>query len=542
MKNYSKTVVQTVQTQPIFGRTDMVQNNAGGYVFQITPQERLERFLLIGSEGGSYYVGEQKLTAENADRIVNMIKTDGVNVIATIIKFARERRAPKVDPGIFVLALCCAHGSQEVKQIAYAAIHEVCNTATHLFLFLANIQQLRGWSRGLRTGVAKWYTTKTPDSLAYQVVKYRDRAGFTHKDAIKLAHPSTENADLNHLLAYIIDKGKDPTTPKREIKNPKYIARERALVLHSNNPLIHAYETAKTTTDDKELANLITNSGLTWEMVPTERLNNATILTALLEKMPITALIRNLNRFAWNNMTKGQTDTTTKIVDRLTDEAIIKKDNLHPLNIVNALITYGGGKGQKSDKTWTVNRNITDALEKAFEISMKHVVPLNKKILLSVDISGSMSSGTMNSDMTAAQIANVLAYIVLRNEKHAELIWFDDRLHEPKLSRKDSLRTVMKNTPNGGGTDCSLPIKHAITNKLSYDAILIFTDNETWAGQHHSLQLLAEYRKINPNVKVIEIALTANDFSTLPTDDDKNVLRITGFDNTIIPIINKFLE
>ena len=76
MKNYSSGITGRTQQQPIFGRTDMVKNDAGGYGFKITPQERLERFLLIGSEGGTYYVGEQKLTEDNAKSILELLKTD----------------------------------------------------------------------------------------------------------------------------------------------------------------------------------------------------------------------------------------------------------------------------------------------------------------------------------------------------------------------------------------------------------------------------------------------------------------------------------
>src|SRR5579863_8446459 len=182
MKNYSNAISgPTPQTQPIFGRTDMVKNNAGGYGFEVTPQQRLERFLLIGSEGGTYYVGEQKLTQENATTIIALIKSYGLSVVSTVIDFATNNRAPKADAGLFVLALAATHGDQDTKNASYSAIAKVCKTATHLFTFLANIQNLRGWSRGLRRGVARFYTDKDAGQVAYQLVKYRNRAGFTHK-------------------------------------------------------------------------------------------------------------------------------------------------------------------------------------------------------------------------------------------------------------------------------------------------------------------------------------------------------------------------
>jgi 60 kDa SS-A/Ro ribonucleoprotein len=105
MRNYSSHLTTNPQTQPVHGRTDMVKNNAGGYVFEITPQERLERFILIGSEGGTYYVGEQKLTVENAVAIIKLIKENGTQVVSKVVDFATNNRAPKADPGLFVLAL-----------------------------------------------------------------------------------------------------------------------------------------------------------------------------------------------------------------------------------------------------------------------------------------------------------------------------------------------------------------------------------------------------------------------------------------------------
>src|SRR5271166_1990911 len=144
MKNYSTGLTNRTQQQPIFGRTDMTKNNAGGYGFEITPQERLERFLLIGSEGGTYYVGEQKLTEENAQSILVLLKTDGVKVVETVVDFAVNNRAPKADAGLFVLALAASFGDQATKNSAYQAVSRVARTSTHLFTFLANVQNLRG--------------------------------------------------------------------------------------------------------------------------------------------------------------------------------------------------------------------------------------------------------------------------------------------------------------------------------------------------------------------------------------------------------------
>ena len=44
-------------------------NSAGGFAWAVDVWTRLRRFLILGSEGGSYYASEWKLTRENAQAV-----------------------------------------------------------------------------------------------------------------------------------------------------------------------------------------------------------------------------------------------------------------------------------------------------------------------------------------------------------------------------------------------------------------------------------------------------------------------------------------
>ena len=61
--NYSKhvSVNETPQSEKIFG-SNQVPNSAGGFAWHIDDWKRLDRWLFLGSEGGTYYIGEHKLT------------------------------------------------------------------------------------------------------------------------------------------------------------------------------------------------------------------------------------------------------------------------------------------------------------------------------------------------------------------------------------------------------------------------------------------------------------------------------------------------
>ena len=52
---------QTPQHLPIPGTTQVL-NEAGGYTWPVDKWARLDRFLILGSESGTYYIGPHELT------------------------------------------------------------------------------------------------------------------------------------------------------------------------------------------------------------------------------------------------------------------------------------------------------------------------------------------------------------------------------------------------------------------------------------------------------------------------------------------------
>src|SRR5262249_41587541 len=167
----------------------MVPNSAGGASFAVDDWTRLERFLILGSEGGSYYAGEQKLTRENAEAVLRCLLADGPKTVEAIVAISDAGRAPKNDPAIFALALAAACETEAARAAALAALPKVARTATHLFQFAESVNGLRGWGRGLRRAIANWYLAREVDALAYQAVKYKQREGWSHRDLLRLAHP-----------------------------------------------------------------------------------------------------------------------------------------------------------------------------------------------------------------------------------------------------------------------------------------------------------------------------------------------------------------
>lgn len=171
-----KKFATTVPTQTEQANSRQVVNSAGGFVYEVSDVARLERFLIIGTDKGTYYVNEKDLTKQNVDFIRKMIAKDAYSVLKTTVAVSESGRAYRNDAAIFVMALLLCEGPAEVKEFVVESIPKVARTATHLYTFMEFIEGLGGWGRAKRRAVQAWFESKTPEQLAYQAVKYRSRS------------------------------------------------------------------------------------------------------------------------------------------------------------------------------------------------------------------------------------------------------------------------------------------------------------------------------------------------------------------------------
>src|SRR5207302_5811442 len=112
----------TPQSAPLRGQTP---NSAGGFTWVVDDWARLRRFLILGSEGGSYYAGEWKLTRENAEAVERCLAADGARTVGEIAAISDAGRAPKNDPAVFALAMAAGAGDEATRKAALEALPRV---------------------------------------------------------------------------------------------------------------------------------------------------------------------------------------------------------------------------------------------------------------------------------------------------------------------------------------------------------------------------------------------------------------------------------
>ncbi len=520
-KAYS--TLSTPQSQPIPG-SNQVQNNAGGYAWAATDWTRLDRFLVLGTEGGTLYIKEHKLTAENAEAVARCIKADGQRVVARIVEISHAGRAPKNDPALFALAMCFGMGDEATRKAAAAALPKVARIATHLFHFLEYAQAFRGWGRALRSAVADWYTEKRPDDLAMQLIKYRQRDGWTHADTIRLSHPKPADTVRNSLFVYAV-KGTLDSLEGLE--------------------LITAFERLQAAGDEKAALAILKEYPLPWECVPTQFLKAPEIWRQLLPSaLPMTAMIRNLGRMTACGAIKPMSDETKIITDRLRTQEALTRARVHPVQILAALLAYKQGHGEKGNLTWHPVSQIVDALDAAFYLSFGAVRPSGKRIMLGLDVSGSMTWGEIAGvpGLSPRVGSAAMALVTAATEERHHIMGFCDVFVPIPISPRQRLDDVCKTVDRlqFGRTDCALPMLYAMKEGIEVDEFVILTDNETWFGKIHPAQALVQYRKqTGINAKLVTVGMTSGGFS-IADPNDEGSLDVIGFNTSTPQLISDF--
>lgn len=526
-------VKETPQSEPIPG-VAQVLNSAGGYVFELDDWGRLDRFLVLGTEGGTYYVKQRELTIAAAEAVRRCINADGVRTVNRITEISREGRAARNDPAIFALAMCMAYGSVDTRRTAADNLSGVCRTGTHLFHFAQYVNNLgKGWGRVLKRAMASWYSDRDESSLAYQMIKYRQRDGWTHADLLRLAHPA--KGSNSYLYDWAL---RDFPTHKVE----GHIVDTESLF---NNKFISGYAALQGVTDAKVAAKLIVDYKLPREAVPTPLLKSPEVWEALLAvDMPLEAMVRNLGNMGSVGLLAPLSAAATTIIGRLADGEAIKKARLHPLKVLAAHLIYAQGKGAKGDNSWPVVSQVVDALDSAFYLAFGAVTPTNKNTMLALDVSGSMAGASiMNMEyLTARDASAAMALITANVEPNVIFTCFSEAFSLLDISPKQRLRDAIAKVSGlpFSSTNCALPMIAAMQNKMPIDTFIIYTDSETWVGKIHPVQALKQYRQQSGiNAKLIVVGMTSTGF-TIADPHDAGSLDVVGFDTATPEVISMF--
>ena len=527
----------TPQTQRTIGRTDEVRNDAGGYVFEVSDQQRLLRFLVLGVDGGTYYVTQKQRLEDNVDFITGLISKDEALVLREVVRVSDEGLAYSNSPAIFTLAAILAFGKD--KTAARAAVEKVIRTATHMYEFAQYVENLGGWGPAKRKSVTGWFANKDfRGNLDYQAVKYRSRKignnVWSLRDLMRLSHAKgISDSSARFILTGEVTEDASVTL------------RDFAAIQSADNV--------------GEVIALLSKGNLPWEAMPTQFHKSPDVWKALFHAGSLNgqALVRNVTRLSRN----GAFDDmlfAAEYAAALNDEEMIQRTRLHPINYLNAVVVHKDGQINRNDfwghreKNWTTNSVVLDALNDGFHTSFKHVRPTGKRTMIAIDVSGSMSTNALGLDLSCAQVSAAMGMTVARTEP-AHIIrgftssnnWncgggsdLTDLGISAKTSLPDAMKAVQRN--NWGRTDCALPMVWATKNNVEVDTFVVITDNDTWAGNIKPTQALEKYRqKTGIDARLAVLGTASNGF-TIADPKDMRQMDFVGFSSDTPKVVADF--
>lgn len=479
-------------------------NNAGGAAFSFPDKLALAQFAVTGTFSNTFYTDAETQLAKVKELA---LKVDSV-FLAKLAVYSRESAFMKDMPA-FLLAVL--HGRGETALLA-TVFPRVVNS----FKMLSNFMQIvrsgavgrKSFGSTTKRIIQNWLDNKTALEVFNGSIGLSDPSVA---DMIKMVHPKADGEAKNAVFAYI-------TESKGYIEKMGNLPEE-----------IQLFEKLK-----KGEATQVPN-------IPFRALTNIDLNEAqwrsIAANMPFNTLRQNLNMLAKRGVFKAQA-AVDEAVAKLSNPDIVRKVKVFPYQLFTAYLNVDA----------ELPIEIKNALQDAAEVATENVPSFGGKVVVALDVSGSMSSSVMGfrpgvpaSKMRTIDVASLVASTILRQNKNARVIPFDTRVHSVSLNPRDSIMTNAATLAKfgGGGTNCALPLAQLNSENANADLVIYVSDNESWhGGRYGTAEQWSTFKRRNPKAKLVNIDVQASAHSQVP--DTKDVLNIGGFSDVIWTVIEKF--
>lgn len=529
----------TSQHQVLTGRAEEMKiNAAGGAVFKLDDWNVVRRFLILGTTQGTYYATGDKLAKDAKEVLERALNADPIKFVDTVVEVSLSGSPLKQSPCIFALSLACSRKTGDVKRdcdindpvtkartYALSVAPKVLRTFQHTFEFMDYTLRQRGGGSGLQRLISNIMLQPLQD-VEYQSLKYRSRVGWTPRDILRYGRVEPTSAGHDQLFAWITKADSE---------------KGRAAVAASER--LGAFEELQATRDPNVAASLIVGHRLTHEMVPTDLLGAKEVWEALLQDMPLTALVRNLRKMTQVGLLVDGAEATKLVNRKLTSVEGLRRARMHPLRLMGAIGAYESGTsryGHGSD--FRPSANVLQTLEDALELSFSVIEPLNKRVAVGIDCSGSMSQASPMAGLSAFHAALALAAWYRRSEEDCTLLLFDSTARPLNVRRNVSWSELRKTVNPSGSTNLAAPAAWLLSQKQDVDVLITITDNETWSGNTHYVEKVHTLqRNAKHPIATSVVAVTATD-CTVSDPKDPHALDVAGFDATVAEAIGSHVR
>lgn len=481
-------------------------NEAGGKAYARTPEAELAQLAATGCFGNTFYV-----TADDQlQRVLEVAQKCDDDFIARTAVYSRQRGNMKDMPAV-LLAILAARQSTYLTKAWPLVIDSVKMLRNFVQVTRSGVTGRKSFGSRTRRLIREWFASHTPESLFKQSLGSNPSVG----DIIKMVHPKPDTDTRAMTYAYLMGKEVTARGVLPQILQD-YLAFRESPATQGIPPINFQFLSSLPLTKGQWTSVCLSSSWTTLRM--------------------------NLNTFQRHGVFEDAR-VVKQVAARLVDAAEIRKSRTMPYQVFSAYKHVGA----------EMPAGIVQALAKASDLCLTNIPDLPDNLVIGVDVSGSMDSpitgsrGTVTSAMKCVDVAALFASALAAKCPTARVIPFDTSAHTFRMhgSVVDTANALSKF--GGGGTNCSIPIKMAAESGKPVDAIIIFSDNESWYCNNPtsyratgSQQAWQEVRAKNPNAKLVCIDLTPS--TSTQVVDDGSVANVGGFSDAVFDFLAQFLS
>lgn len=462
-------------------------NAAGGTAHLRSNEEALAQAMVTGTANDGYYTtGEAQV-----EEFVRLAKAVPVEFLARAVVYGR-RKGRMRDMPILGLAVLSTRDPKLTARIFPHVVDTVKQARNLVQVVGSGKAGRKGLGTTLKRGLQKFLVDTNPEMLFRKSSGQSPTLGFV----VKLAHPKPKTETQRTLFKWLMGQPVDDTFMPHSYFALKNFA--------------ESHEPGLCPPLSFELLAPACKSPMHWYRMA--------------EVLSWDALRRNLNTLARQGVFDIPGATAT-IAAKLRDP----DENAMPMAAFTAL-SYA------EDMPKAVREALHDAAERA----TKNVPALAGKVLVAVDVSGSMSGSLTGyrkgatSKLRLVDAAAVFGVSIWRRAD-ATLVAVDTTLHLTKFEPRDTVMTVARSLAQfgGGGTNLELVAEYA--RGKGFDVVYLVSDNESWMHRHTIGERLKDVRKL------IVHDLTPNATTQAPSMDGR-VLNVGGASDAVFETIQAFVE
>ena len=522
-------------------------------VSALSDLDRLIKFVCIGTENGVHHVHRPtSFSIESTASIDSILQSQEKSLKALeIIKHVFEHKEfNRKETMLYALARFIRSSSREgkedakVREKAYLLSLEVCETFEELFIFIDFNKRLHSENksiggRGMRDLIKHFYGRKSPMELVMEATRCKSGKGFTHRDVLKLVHMNalSKGEDMNAVVTYLL-------YGKRSIQK---LEENQDSGVQEVLKFIKALESIKSCSnlEMEVVRSLIEQHSLRESQIPSWCSQHSEAFEGYIGHMSLDELIRSIPKMASLGMLDPHSVQSERIIARLKDEEALLNEKLSPVMVFSFMKKYELNR----EKKWLRNQELIDAFSDAYKASLKSVPSTGKRHLLAVHVNSKVTklhvlgSAILSPIMPSAVMAQILAH----SEQQFEIVFFHTVTTKLNITKDMNTVGVLEQIllaardPTNEQSDLTQPFSWASSNHRLFDNILVVTDKKMVASNQALIDAISQYRSsCQEDAKVAIVGLS--DCLQIPNSDDLNYLDISGFDETVPRLIQKFFE